>query len=391
MMSLDTNEQLGQPVQQHALLTKQMSSAQDMQSSVPRFADFDAFVAAQGPESSSSSGGSSSSGRSGGSPRRSPSLSPSPSPRNAVPQNHQPVPSTSEADQPAARMPPPLQASPVGKTAESAADAEVSYNPQSQIRPPSVEDADRTPRPSATDPNTISAPTLSESPSLRRSTSASASSSHHHEDGVMRFALVNDLAPLVLPTPPEMPGSGAPGVRLWSGWLEMPGMQPWRAELQSLQGAADLSSVACESTINVKGKLGTAALEDFLEQLMASRSRTVSVGVLKVQRASLEDAARAGYDEVPSPSLPLNVLSLHLSGRSLAHCADCTSTPPHNALMQDRSKVAAPICAVQSNCMKSYLLVGAFQLQVFHDTLRFRTAFFSSHWPGFCSWLGTFP
>jgi hypothetical protein len=95
-----------------------------------------------------------------------------------------------------------------------------------------------------------------------------------------------------------MPGSGAPGVRVWTGWLEMPGSRAWRAELQSLQGAANLAAVACESTINVKGKLGTASLEDFFEQLMASRSRTVSVGILKVQRASMEEAARAEYDEV---------------------------------------------------------------------------------------------
>lgn len=49
------------------------------------------------------------------------------------------------------------------------------------------------------------------------------------------FADIEDMAPLVLPTWENFPGNGAPGVKVWSGWIEVYGNPKWKMELSSLQ------------------------------------------------------------------------------------------------------------------------------------------------------------
>jgi hypothetical protein len=65
-----------------------------------------------------------------------------------------------------------------------------------------------------------------------------------------------------------------------------------------VQGAGDFASILRDSAINIKGKLAAPALETFFEQLMPSRSRTVSLAVVRVRAKSLTEDARAQYDEV---------------------------------------------------------------------------------------------
>jgi hypothetical protein len=105
------------------------------------------------------------------------------------------------------------------------------YSPSAPIRPASPQDKDSTPPPANSACNPPPTASTYPSPSIgRRNNSGSV---HITED--TRFALVDDFAPLVLPTPVSMPGNGAPGVRVWSGWLEMPGVKHWKADLMSLQ------------------------------------------------------------------------------------------------------------------------------------------------------------
>ena len=78
-----------------------------------------------------------------------------------------------------------------------------------------------------------------------------------------------------------------------------------------VQGAADFSTIVRDSTIVVKGKLATAALEDFLEQLVSSRSRTVSLAVVKPHKRHFTAEQLADYEAV---------CFLHHDVRDLASC-----------------------------------------------------------------------
>lgn len=113
------------------------------------------------------------------------------------------------------------------------------------------------------------------------------------------FAHVEDLAPLVLPSPTSRAAGGAPGVRLWTGYVELPGEGTFRGEVQSLQGCGDLATIV-KGTIAVVGKLPSANLEDFLEQLTLSRSRTVTLGLLRLNTASMDELTRLRCKEVCS-------------------------------------------------------------------------------------------
>lgn len=124
-----------------------------------------------------------------------------------------------------------------------------------------------------------------------RPSRGSAGSAGVGNDGGAAFAHVEDLAPLVLSTPEGQVGGGAPGVRLWTGFIEFFGDGlTMRAELASLQGAADLAAVV-RGAIVVKGTLATPALVSFFEQLVHSRSRTVTLGVLRVSKKGLDEAS----------------------------------------------------------------------------------------------------
>lgn len=117
-------------------------------------------------------------------------------------------------------------------------------------------------------------------------------------DGGAAFKHVEDLAPLVLTTPEGQAGGGAPGVRLWTGFIEFFGDGlTMRAELASLQGSADLASVV-RGAIVVKGTLATTALVSFFEQLVNSRSRTVSLGVLRVSKKGLDESSLERINKV---------------------------------------------------------------------------------------------
>lgn len=139
----------------------------------------------------------------------------------------------------------------------------------------------------------------------------SAGSAGVGNDGGAAFTHVEDFAPLVLSTPEGQVGGGAPGVRLWSGFVEFFGDGlTMRAELASLQGAADLSAVV-RGAIVVKGTLATSALLSFFEQLVNSRSRTVTLGVLRVSKKGLDEASLERITKVRSNwrhlTLPGNV------------------------------------------------------------------------------------
>lgn len=111
------------------------------------------------------------------------------------------------------------------------------------------------------------------------------------------FAHVEDLAPLVLPSPTRLAAGGAPGVRIWTGYVELPGEGTFRGEVQSLQGCGDLSLIV-KGTIAVVGKLPSANLEEFFEQLTPSRSRTVTLGLLRLNHASMDELTRIRCKEV---------------------------------------------------------------------------------------------
>ena len=112
------------------------------------------------------------------------------------------------------------------------------------------------------------------------------------------------MAPLILPAWDNVPGAGAPGVKLWTGWLSMPSAGAWKTDVISVQGAGDLRRMLKEGSVSVKGKLPTGTLVKFLEQLKGSRSRTVTVAIMRMAHGiSSED--QASFIEVrPAAVLP---------------------------------------------------------------------------------------
>lgn len=205
----------------HPLLSKVLSTvradAGPASTGGSGFADFDAFVAARtaAADNNDSDGGGSSGGSEGHSAA---SLSPS--------FHGSPFPEAGTAAD--AGAPVDTRAGDAKMGREEG--AEPTYSPSDPIWPPSAEDKDNTPPPADNSRN-LPPTTPYPSPSTgRRINSASVPAT---ED--TRFALVDGFAPLILPTPVSMPGNGAPGVRVWSGWLEMPGVKHWKADLMSLQ------------------------------------------------------------------------------------------------------------------------------------------------------------
>jgi hypothetical protein len=178
------------------------------------------------------------------------------------------------------------------------------FAPKVSVRVPSGEtDRDATPPLPA---GMTATPTKAQATSAQRSRRASvpsqAAAPGAAGDGAAAFAHVEDIAPVVLPTPVRHAGGGAPGVKLWSGFLDMPGTGMWKVELQSLQGAYDLGRVVRESSISIKGKLPAAALEEFLEKLMTSRTRTVTLGVVRLNRTATDEGALERFQEVRLPA-----------------------------------------------------------------------------------------
>ena len=97
-------------------------------------------------------------------------------------------------------------------------------------------------------------------------------------------------------------------MRIWTGYVELPGEGTFRGEVQSLQGCGDLSEIV-KSTIAVVGKLPSANLEEFFEQLSPSRSRTVTLGLLRLNHSSMDELTRIRCTEVRSSSLHRKVSS----------------------------------------------------------------------------------
>lgn len=101
-----------------------------------------------------------------------------------------------------------------------------------------------------------------------------------------RFQDVEDLAPVVLPSHGSFPGNGAPGVKMWSGWVSMPAVGKWRMDLVSVQGAGDLRRIVLETTIGIRGRLPLVTLFKFFGDLRPSRSRTITLSVLRPSSVS---------------------------------------------------------------------------------------------------------
>lgn len=133
----------------------------------------------------------------------------------------------------------------------------------------------------------------------------------------MQFKDVEDLAPLILPAWDSLPGNGAPGVKLWSGWLAMPAAGSWKMECTSMQGVGDLQRMMREGTVSVKGKLPTRALLKFFNDLKSSRSRTVTVAVMRMSTSMSADD-QASFVEVRAP--PAVLLRLATALRSFDEC-----------------------------------------------------------------------
>ncbi|KAK9828602.1 hypothetical protein WJX72_000989 [[Myrmecia] bisecta] len=95
-------------------------------------------------------------------------------------------------------------------------------------------------------------------------------------------ASVADLAPLMAPSSGLQP-------QTWKGRLHYPGQGRYNAVADDLAGPVSMSKFGLGRELDVKGRMGCDKLEEYLEELRHSRSRTVSVGLLRA--ASGDDAA----------------------------------------------------------------------------------------------------
>lgn len=67
------------------------------------------------------------------------------------------------------------------------------------------------------------------------------------------------------------------------------------------QGAGDLRKYFADTIVPIKGKLPAKALVKFFEELRPSRSRTVTLGVLRAKASPGDDDTQA-FLEVPLPA-----------------------------------------------------------------------------------------
>jgi hypothetical protein len=218
--------------QQHALLAKDLLREMSTAGSgggggaEGAFADFDAFVAARGDDDDGghgAAGGSSSSSSSSSSSGGSGSPSASGGGVAAVGADSGAIESDRRAAVDADEPPEATVHSP-------------RYAPTTAIRPLSADDDDRTPPPpdGAAPPAPAALATAPLKPRKSRGSRAVDAAAGGGDNAAL-FANVDDMAPLVLPSGNGAPGGGAPGVRVWTGYLEMPQIAAWKAEIVSLQ------------------------------------------------------------------------------------------------------------------------------------------------------------
>ncbi|KAK9830781.1 hypothetical protein WJX74_006949 [Apatococcus lobatus] len=101
------------------------------------------------------------------------------------------------------------------------------------------------------------------------------------------------MDPLLISPPADLLEQG------WQGSMTVPDLGSFELEAVMLAGAADITSLLPSTELEPKGRLSLGHLESFFEELRKSRSRTLSLGLLRAS-AGLSPSRAALFDQVPT-------------------------------------------------------------------------------------------